>query len=43
MDCKTHLKNSIKKIEETVEPKVKLPHLNRKPIASNKIFFKQKN
>ena len=31
-------KHPIQKIEETVEPEVKLPHLNRKPLVKKQIF-----
>ena len=39
MDWEKHLeKNPIQKIEKTVKIKVKLPHVNKKPIARNQIF-----
>ena len=39
MDCENHLeKNSIQKIEKTVKIKVKLPHVNKKPLARKRIF-----
>ena len=39
MDWKNHLeKNSIQKIEKTVKIKVKLPHVNKKPLARKRIF-----
>ena len=39
MDLKNHLeKNPIQKIEKTVKIKVKLPHVNEKPLARKWIF-----
>ena len=39
MDCKNHLeKNPIQEIEKTVKIKVKLPHVNKKPLAMKRIF-----
>ena len=39
MDWKKHLqKNPILKIEKTVKIKVKLPHVNKKPLARKRIF-----
>ena len=39
MDWKNHLeKNRIQKIEKTVKIKVKLPHVNKKPLARKRIF-----
>ena len=39
MDCENHLeKNPIEKIEKTVKIRVKLPHVNKKPLARNLIF-----
>ena len=39
MDRKNHLeKNPIQKIEKTVKIKVKLPHVNKKPLARKRIF-----
>ena len=39
MDCENHLeKNPIQKIEKTVKIKVKLPHVNKKPLARKQIF-----
>ena len=39
MDWKNHLeKNPIQKIEKTVKIKVKLPHVNKKPLARKRIF-----
>ena len=39
MDWENHLeKNSIQKIEKTVKIKVKLPHVNKKPLARTRIF-----
>ena len=39
MDCENHLvKNLIQKIEKTVKTKVKLPYVNKKPLARNRIF-----
>ena len=39
MDWKNHLeKKSDPKIEKTVKIKVKLPHVNKKPLARNRIF-----
>ena len=39
MDWENHLeKNSIQKIEKTVKIKVKLPHVNKKPLARKRIF-----
>ena len=41
MDCKNHLGKKIryKKIEKTVKIKVKLPHVNTKPLARKRIFL----
>ena len=39
MDWENHLeKNPIHKIEKTVKIKVKLPHVNKKPLARKRIF-----
>ena len=39
MDWENHLeKNSIQKIEKTVKIRVKLPHVNKKPLQRNRIF-----
>ena len=39
MDWENHLeKNPILKIEKTVKIKVKLPHVNKKPLARKRIF-----
>ena len=39
MDWKNHLeKNPIQKIEKTEKIKVKLPHVNKKPLARKRIF-----
>ena len=39
MDWENHLeKNPIQKIEKTIKIKVKLPHLNKKPLARKRIF-----
>ena len=39
MDWENHLeKNPIQKIERTVKIKVKLPHVNKKPLARKRIF-----
>ena len=39
MDWENHLeKNLIQKIEKTVKIRVKLPHLNKKPLPRNRIF-----
>ena len=39
MDWGNHLeKNAIQKIEKTVKIRVKLPHVNKKPLARNRIF-----
>ena len=39
MDWKNHLeKNPIQKIEKTVKIEVKLPHVNKKPLARKRIF-----
>ena len=39
MDLKKHLeKNPIQKIKKTVKIKVKLPHVNKKPLARKRIF-----
>ena len=39
MDWENHLeKNLIQKIEKTVKIKVKLPHVNKKPVARKRIF-----
>ena len=39
MDWENHLeKNPIQKIEKTVKIKVKLPHVNKKPLARKRIF-----
>ena len=39
MDWEKHLeKNPIQKIEKTVKINVKLPHVNKKPLARNRIF-----
>ena len=39
MDWKKHLdKNSVQQIEKTVKIKVKLPHVNKKPLARKRIF-----
>ena len=39
MDWKNHLeKNPIQKIEKTVKIKVKLPHVNKKPLPIKRIF-----
>ena len=39
MDCENQLeKNPIKKIEKTVKFRVKLPHVNKKPLPKNQIF-----
>ena len=35
---KTILKNPIQKTEKTVKIKVKLPHVNKKPLARKRIF-----
>ena len=38
MDWENHLeKNPIQKVEKTVKIKVKLPHVNRKPLARKRI------
>ena len=39
MDWKNHLeKNPIQKIEKRVKIKVKLPHVDKKPLARKRIF-----
>ena len=39
MDWENHLeKNPIQKIEKIVKIKVKLPHVNKKPLARKRIF-----
>ena len=39
MDCENHLEeNPIQKIEKTVKVKVKLPNVNKKPLARKRIF-----
>ena len=39
MDLENHLeKNAIQKIEKTVNIKVKLSHVNKKPLARKRIF-----
>ena len=39
MDCENHLeKNPIQKIEKIVKTEVKLPHVNKKPLARKGIF-----
>ena len=39
MDWENHLeKNPIQKIEKTVKIRVKLPHVNKKPLPRNRIF-----
>ena len=39
MDWENHLeKNPIQKIEKTVKIRVKLPHVNKKPLPGNRIF-----
>ena len=40
MDWENHLekKNPIQKTEKTVKLKVKLPHVNKKPLARKRIF-----
>ena len=39
MDWENHLeKNPIQKIEKTVKTKVKMPHVNKKPLARKRIF-----
>ena len=39
MDWKNHLENNpIQKIEKTVKNKLKLPHVNKKPLARKRIF-----
>ena len=39
MDRENHLeKNPIQKIEKTEKIKVKLPHVNKKPLARKRIF-----
>ena len=39
MDWENHLeKNPIQKIEKTLKIKVKLPHVNKKPLARKRIF-----
>ena len=39
MDWENYLeKNPIQKIEKTVNIKVKLPHVNKKPLATKRIF-----
>ena len=39
MDWKNHLeKNPIQKIEKTVKIRVKLPHVNKKPLQRKRIF-----
>ena len=39
MNNENHLEeNPIKKIEKTVKIKVKLPHVNKKPLARKRIF-----
>ena len=37
-DGKTILKNPIEKLEKTVKIRVKLPHVNKKPLPRNRIF-----
>ena len=40
MDWENHLeKNPIQKFEKTVKIKVKLPHVNKKPLARKRIFI----
>ena len=39
MDWENHLeKNPVRKIEKTVKIRVKLPHVNKKPLARKRIF-----
>ena len=39
MNCENHLeKNPIQKIEKKVKIRVKLPHVNKKPLPRNRIF-----
>ena len=41
MDWENYLeKNAIQTIEKTVKIKVKLPHVNKKPLAGKRIFVK---
>ena len=41
MDWKKHLeKNRIQKVEKTVNIKVKLPHVNKKPLVRKRTLFK---
>ena len=43
MDWENHLeKNPIQKIEKTVKINVKLPHVNKKPLARNRIFVQKR-
>ena len=42
MDWENYLeKNPIQKIEKTVKIRVKLPHVNKKPLARNQIFVQK--
>ena len=38
MDWENQLENPIQKIEKTVKIKVKLPHVNKKPLARKRFF-----
>ena len=38
MDRENHLENPIQKIEKTAKIRVKLPHVNKKPLARKRIF-----
>ena len=41
MDWENHLeKNPIQKIEKTAKIRVKLPHVNKKPLPRNRIFVR---
>ena len=43
MDWENRLeKNPIQKIEKTVKIKVKLPHVNKKPLARKQIFVQNR-
>ena len=38
MDWENYLENPTQKIEKTVKTRVKLPHVNKKPLLRNRIF-----
>ena len=40
MEWENNLKNPIQEIEKTVKIKVKLPHVNKKPLVRKRIFVR---